>query len=104
MIVMKFGGTSVGSAERIAGVAEIVRAEVNKGNQVVVVLSAMSGVTNTLLAALKDSAGGNIAKLLQTRDELLKEKTIEAERVNAIIKDVREKFASEFPTEVTNNG
>lgn len=71
-VVMKFGGTSVGSAERIAQVIEIVRAERNKGSQVVVVLSAMSGVTNTLLGALKESASGNIGKLLQTRDELLK--------------------------------
>ena len=83
-IVMKFGGTSVGSAERIAGVAEIVRAEANKGNQVVVVLSAMSGVTNTLLAALKESASGNIAKLLQTRDELLKK---HLDVINALVRD-----------------
>lgn len=83
-IVMKFGGTSVGSAERIAGAAEIVRAQVNQGSQVVVVLSAMSGVTNTLLAALKESAGGNIAKLLQTRDELLKK---HLDVINALVHD-----------------
>ncbi len=83
-IVMKFGGTSVGSAERIAGVAEIVRGEINKGRQVVVVLSAMSGVTNALLAALKESANGNIAKLLQTRDELLKK---HLDVINALVRD-----------------
>jgi aspartokinase/homoserine dehydrogenase 1 len=83
-VVMKFGGTSVGSAERIAGVGEIVRAEVKRGSQVVVVLSAMSGVTNTLLAALKESAGGNIAKLLQTRDELLKK---HLDVINALVRD-----------------
>ena len=38
-IVMKFGGTSVGSVERINHVAEIVRSEVEEKNQVVVVLS-----------------------------------------------------------------
>jgi aspartate kinase len=81
---MKFGGTSVGSAERIAQVAEIVRAEVNKGNQVVVVLSAMSGVTNTLLGALKDAANGNMGKLLQTRDELLKK---HLDVINAMVKN-----------------
>src|SRR5262245_53212868 len=59
-IIMKFGGTSVGSAERIAQVVEIVRSQIKQGNQVVVVLSAMSGVTNTLLGALKESANGNI--------------------------------------------
>jgi aspartokinase/homoserine dehydrogenase 1 len=83
-VLMKFGGTSVGNAERIAGVGEIVRGEVNRGNQVVVVLSAMSGVTNTLLAALKESAGGNIAKLLQTRDELLKK---HLDVIHALVRD-----------------
>lgn len=83
-VVMKFGGTSVGSAERLAGVAEIVRAQVKRGNQVIVVLSAMSGVTNTLLAALKESANGNIAKLLQTRDELLKK---HLDVINALVRD-----------------
>lgn len=71
-VIMKFGGTSVGSAERIAQVAEIVRGEVNRGNQVVAVFSAMSGVTNILLGAAKDAANGNISRLLQTRDDLLK--------------------------------
>ena len=47
-IVMKFGGTSVGSIERIQAVAEKVEAEVGKGNQVAVVVSAMSGTTNQL--------------------------------------------------------
>lgn len=83
-VVMKFGGTSVGSAERLAGVAEIVRAQVKRGNQVIVVLSAMSGVTNTLLAALRESANGNIAKLLQTRDELLKK---HLDVINALVRD-----------------
>ena len=83
-VIMKFGGTSVGSAERIAGVAEIVRGQAEQSNQVVVVLSAMSGVTNTLLAALRDSANGNIAKLLQTRDELLKK---HLDVINALVRD-----------------
>lgn len=48
-IVMKFGGTSVGSIERIQAVAEKVEAEVGKGNQVAVVVSAMSGTTNQLV-------------------------------------------------------
>lgn len=49
-IVMKFGGTSVGDAERIKNVARRVKAEVERGNQVAVVVSAMSGVTNQLVA------------------------------------------------------
>jgi len=49
LIVMKFGGTSVGDIERIQNVAKRVKAEVDDGNQVAVVVSAMSGVTNQLV-------------------------------------------------------
>ena len=53
-IVMKFGGTSVGSVERINHVADIVRSEVEAKNQVVVVLSAMAGETDRLVNLTKD--------------------------------------------------
>ncbi|MGE4530716.1 MAG: aspartate kinase [Acidithiobacillus sp.] len=49
LIVQKFGGTSVGSAERIRAVAERVAATHRAGHQVVVVVSAMSGETDRLL-------------------------------------------------------
>ncbi|MGF1743459.1 aspartate kinase [Vibrio minamisatsumaniensis] len=49
LIVQKFGGTSVGSIERIHHVAEKVIEAKNEGNQVVVVVSAMSGETNRLV-------------------------------------------------------
>ncbi|MBL8629860.1 MAG: aspartate kinase [Rhodospirillaceae bacterium] len=49
-IVMKFGGTSVGDLARIKNVAKKVKAEVDRGNQVAVTVSAMSGVTNQLVA------------------------------------------------------
>ena len=48
-IVMKFGGTSVADLDRIRNVATRVKREVDAGNQVAVVVSAMSGVTNTLV-------------------------------------------------------
>lgn len=50
LIVQKYGGTSVGSPERIAAVAERVKRFVGQGDQVVVVVSAMSGETNRLIA------------------------------------------------------
>ena len=50
LIVQKYGGTSVGSIERIKAVAQRVAACKAEGNQVVVVVSAMSGVTNNLTA------------------------------------------------------
>jgi len=48
-IVLKFGGTSVGSIERIKKVADIISTYKKKKNKVVVISSAMSGVTNDLI-------------------------------------------------------
>ncbi len=53
-IVQKFGGTSVGSIERIRETAKIVRKELEAGSEVAVVVSAMSGETNRLLAMAND--------------------------------------------------
>ncbi|HWA49414.1 MAG TPA: aspartate kinase [Dongiaceae bacterium] len=47
---MKFGGTSVANIERIRAVAQRVKREVDAGNEVAVVVSAMSGVTNQMVA------------------------------------------------------
>jgi len=52
-LVMKFGGTSVGSVDRIRNVAQKVKREVEAGNQVAVVVSAMSGETNRLVDLCK---------------------------------------------------
>ncbi len=53
---MKFGGTSVANIERIRNVAHHVKREVDAGNRVAVVVSAMSGVTNQLVDWVKDAA------------------------------------------------
>ncbi len=53
-IVQKFGGTSVANTDRIRVVAEKVKREVEAGNQVAVLLSAMAGVTNQLVAYVDD--------------------------------------------------
>jgi aspartate kinase len=55
---MKFGGTSVGSAERIAQAAELATSSAGKGHRVVVVTPAMSGVTNLLLDAATAASKG----------------------------------------------
>ena len=52
-IVQKFGGTSVGSVERIKAVAQKVKATVDAGHEVAVVVSAMSGTTNQLVTWAK---------------------------------------------------
>ncbi len=53
-IVMKFGGTSVADLDRIRNVAARVKREVEAGNEVAVVVSAMSGVTNALVKYCQD--------------------------------------------------
>jgi len=58
LIVMKFGGTSVGSAERIAQAADLAVKSAKEGHRVVVVTSAMGGVTNKLIAAAQNAVGG----------------------------------------------
>lgn len=50
LIVQKYGGTSVGSIDRIRNVARRIKAERDKGNQVVAVISAMGGVTDKLIS------------------------------------------------------
>lgn len=69
-ITMKFGGTSVGSPEAITNLMNIVKTEKEAGNRVIVVVSAMSGVTDLLLASVKAAASGNRWGYLSTADKL----------------------------------
>ena len=48
--VLKFGGTSVGSIQRIVHAAKIIKKEYDSGNKILVVVSAMAGTTNNLVA------------------------------------------------------
>jgi len=48
-IVIKFGGTSVGSVERIIAAAKLVKKRIGKNNKIIVVVSAMAGKTNELV-------------------------------------------------------
>ncbi|MEM7147156.1 MAG: aspartate kinase [Verrucomicrobiota bacterium] len=57
LIVQKYGGTSVGSAERIQNVARRIMDTQTDGNQVVAVVSAMSGETNRLTALAHEVTG-----------------------------------------------
>ena len=54
VVVMKFGGTSVANIERIQNVARHVKREVDAGNAVAVVVSAMAGTTNQLVEWVRD--------------------------------------------------
>jgi aspartate kinase len=82
--VMKFGGTSVGDAGRIRRVAAIA-AEASKERAVVVVVSAMSGVTNTLIAAAGKAATGDEAAA-EALTRALQEKHHEA--IGNLISDI----------------
>jgi aspartate kinase len=55
-LVMKFGGTSVANVERIRNVARHVKREADAGNEVAVVVSAMAGKTNELVAWCREAA------------------------------------------------
>ena len=52
--ILKFGGTSVGTVDRIQHVAKIIQKEYLNGNQVIAVVSAMSGKTNELVNLSED--------------------------------------------------
>lgn len=69
MLVFKFGGTSVGSAERFRSVAEVIAGA--RGRGLVVILSAMSGVTNALVAGARAAEEGDERRYLSIRDDLL---------------------------------
>ncbi len=69
-ITMKFGGTSVGSPEAIANLVNIVKEACEVGNRIIVVVSAMSGVTDQLLNSVKMAASGNKWGYLSTANKL----------------------------------
>jgi len=81
MIVMKFGGTSMGNAARIRQAAEIVRdtGEPNQGK--VIVLSAMSGVTNTLIAAARAAEQGDVAETRRLVGQILEKHRLTAQKL-----------------------
>lgn len=71
MLVLKFGGTSVGNAQAFAQVADIIQAARQRDPNTVVVTSAMAGVTNQLIAAARAAAKGDTDTYQRVREELL---------------------------------
>ena len=74
IIVQKYGGTSIGTTEKILNVAEKVISAKDDGNDVVVVVSAMSGETNRLLDLAKsidgDASGRELDVLVSTGEQV----------------------------------
>ena len=69
MLIFKFGGTSVGNADRFGAVADIV--ERARGRGLVVVLSAIAGTTSALIAGARAAAEGSAAGYRAVKEELL---------------------------------
>lgn len=85
--VMKFGGTSVGDAKCIARTAEIIGNGVRQG-QCIAVVSAMSGVTNKLIAAAKTALEGNSKGASEAMDAIEK---LHSETLEALVRDQKQR-------------
>ncbi len=70
MLVMKFGGTSVGSPERFLTIVDIVRKTSKEHGAPVVVVSAMSGVTDLLIKAAQEAKDRNLDAALDVLDKI----------------------------------
>ncbi|KAJ3171787.1 Aspartokinase [Geranomyces variabilis] len=105
IIVQKYGGTSVGSAERMTDVANIVRSTLSS-NRVIVVLSAMSstkkteGTTSRLLEAAKEVLKPNSQRYLEIIDIIerghlrtVEEAVIKGPAYDAVVSDVKAECA-----------
>lgn len=68
MIVLKFGGTSVGDADAIRRTAEIVKSRLDR--QPIVVVSALAGITNALIALAEQSARGHLIGALRSVESM----------------------------------
>ena len=88
---MKFGGTSVGSADAIRQVVAIVRDFLANGDELAVVVSAMSGVTDMLLASAQAAASGDkrtyiaINDTVRQKHQAVIDSLIDADEARAVI-------------------
>lgn len=71
VIVQKFGGTSVANTSRIKEVSKFLRYELDRGNQVIIVVSAMAGVTNQLVTFCNELSRLNSDQALAEYDSVL---------------------------------
>jgi aspartate kinase len=94
-LVMKFGGTSVGSAEALTAAAQIVRDARADWARLVVVTSAMSGITDLLLSSAILASQGGVDSLPQVESELRQKHLGAAQRLT-IGEAVRARLAREI--------
>lgn len=111
MIIMKFGGTSVGNAERIAGVAALVKSRIKE--KPIVVVSAVGGVTDLLLetgqrAAEGVSANGSLQKLQKLHETIIRELGVDGNFLGNFLDDLSKlcgsiATAKEFPPKLRDH-
>lgn len=89
MIVMKFGGTSVGSAERMKQVGDIVQARLSQ--KPYVVLSAVSGITDALILAAQQAIQGKISTetIEKKHKEILKDLQLDPSLIDPELQELR---------------
>lgn len=105
MIVMKFGGTSVGSAERIKGVYNIVKLFMNK--KPVVVVSAVGGITDKLINAANNAKNGEdyesiLNEIYQKHKTILKDLNLNENMINHLLDEFSELINKIAKTKETN--
>lgn len=86
LLVMKFGGTSVGSVAALKHVINIVKEARDRGDEVVVVVSAMSGVTDLLLSGAREAETGDVTTAARAHQEILARHT---EVIEALLADTQ---------------
>ena len=96
LIVMKFGGTSVGNAERIRQCAEII-AKAARQDRVVVVVSAMAGVTDLIFRTIEAARHGDTAA---TGAHLQKFESVHREMLGSLFDQVHHAAANSFTAEI----
>lgn len=100
LLVMKFGGTSVGTAERMRATARLSAGQKSK-RPVVIVVSAMSGITDLLIETTRHAEGGDRAGLgtnlrkLEERHTQACAQLLPAEKQKAVLAGIR-KLVAEF--------
>ena len=96
MIVMKFGGSSVGDVQRIRSVAQIVKSRL--GQKPVVIVSAVKGITDMLIKLANEK--GNREKTLQiikdTHIHILEKLNLEKSLVDAELNELAKSYAEKY--------
>ncbi len=101
-LVMKFGGTSVGDAAAIANAVQIVVKARPDWDRIVVVTSAMAGVTNALLEGARCAAGGNedlclqSAAAIQSRHHQALARSVSDTQRQAEVRDIIDRLSEQY--------